>query len=273
MKTKGFALRRFRKSAGIVIFGAIMLPWLAPFSMAQSPAPDTIVQITAEAQGLELLSPDQVPASGTFWLVSPVFGGGVMMPPLPCPPANPALPSYQIANGEYLVDGTVGQAPVGVPQTSQISAGTMSGSGLETEASAVVSLINQIQGAQQPQVGGSMAMTAMDSSGIPLAGDGGSGGDGDELATNCSGYSFDTNSLWLQITNFSNGTAYANLFTPPTRFMPSGARRISRCRSPIGRWRRKYFRRPAPPTVYRSPFSPWTGKTCSCGRKIGPAWN
>ena len=48
----------------------------------QPAPPDSIVQITAEAQGLALVPPDQLPPFGTFWLVQP-GAGGCMAVPLP----------------------------------------------------------------------------------------------------------------------------------------------------------------------------------------------
>lgn len=74
---------------------------LAP---VQSVQPDTIVQLTAEAQGLALVPPDQVPFFGTFWMVMP--GSGASLAPLPCPPPDPSLPTYAMAPGQFLVDGT-----------------------------------------------------------------------------------------------------------------------------------------------------------------------
>ncbi len=59
-----------------------------------------------------------------------------------------------------------------------------------------------------------MGMTAMDSgsSGPPGFGNLGSGGIGDDLTNLYSIWNFNTNLLWLQITNVSAGTVYANLY-------------------------------------------------------------
>src|ERR1035437_9891944 len=75
----------------------------------QTAPPDSIVQLTAEAQGLALVSPVDFPKYGTYWLVMPGIGG---MAPLPCPPDDPSLPVYQIADGQFLVDETGGQVAV-----------------------------------------------------------------------------------------------------------------------------------------------------------------
>jgi len=36
---------------------------------SQTSAPDSIVQLTADSQGLQLMAPDELPPSGTFWLI------------------------------------------------------------------------------------------------------------------------------------------------------------------------------------------------------------
>jgi hypothetical protein len=216
VKTNGFVLCHVGNLARNVIFAAIILYLLASLGMAQSPLPDSIVQITAEARGLELLAPSDVPPSGTFWQVSPDAGGGVIPPPLPCPPVNLALPIFKIANGQYLIDGTVGQAPAGISHASRMSTSVMTSSDLETQASAVANLISQIQDTATPQAtvaAGSATMSSMDSSSPPSPP--GSGGD-----TNSSGYGvpaigavpINTNLLWLQISNVINGYACGNIY-------------------------------------------------------------
>jgi hypothetical protein len=164
---------------------------------AQSqPSSDSILQVTAEANGLQLIAPEQVPPVGTFWLVMPGGKNGCVSVPLPMPPVG-FLPTYQAADGQFIVDGLAGE--VASAQT------------LEAQAASVVSLINQIQGTQATR---SMGMTAMDSPGIPGSGAGGGGGYGDDGLTNYPAYNFslNTNLLWLQITNVSNGTASGDLF-------------------------------------------------------------
>jgi hypothetical protein len=79
----------------------------------QSSSQDTIVQVVAEAQGLTLVPPEQVPFCGTFWMVT--SGSLGIAVPLPCPPLDPTLPVFQISDGIFLVDGTVG-SPVVVPR-------------------------------------------------------------------------------------------------------------------------------------------------------------
>ncbi|MDR3560730.1 MAG: hypothetical protein P4N59_04720 [Negativicutes bacterium] len=157
---------------------------------------DSIIQITAEAKGLTLVPPDQLPALGTFWLVVPAGRNGCSAAPLPTPPFG-FPPTFQVADGQFIVDGTVGE--------------TASQQTLEAQASFVVNLINQIQGTQVAQL--MRQATAMGAPGLPGFGDGG-GSYGDNGLTNnpAYNYSFNTNLLWLQITNVSNGTASGGLF-------------------------------------------------------------
>ena len=151
---------------------------------------DSIVQLTAEAQGLERVSADQVPRSGTFWLVN--AGPGGVTAPLPCPPQDLTLPIYQIAEGQYLVDATGGQASV-----STRSANSTMAAALAAQADAVVNLISRIQEAEftrefakafgfEDEFDTSDPVSPM----APL---------------------YDPAGLWLEITNVSNGGSYFNL--------------------------------------------------------------
>ena len=61
---------------------------------------DTVVSVVADQQGLQLLTPDQVPFFGTFWLVEASATGSGITAPYPCPPLGLPLPTYQIADGQ-----------------------------------------------------------------------------------------------------------------------------------------------------------------------------
>jgi hypothetical protein len=181
-------------------------------SLVQAAAPDSIVQITADAQGLPLVLPGQAPRSGTFWWILP-SGTAV---PAPCPPLDLTAPIYQLAGGQFLVDQTGGQIPA-IPRRFGMQAQTTSGtaiSGLELEADTVLSLITRVQtgAANQQMRMMSLAMGMNDSSGPMPGGDGGGGGD-DTNGVPFFGISYTppTNGLWLEITNVSNGYAWLNL--------------------------------------------------------------
>jgi hypothetical protein len=150
---------------------------------AQSTAPDSIVQLAAQVQGLNPVSLGDLPDDGTFWWVTT---NGVTAP-MPCPPFDPSLPVYQIADGEYLVDDTDGN--VAMDGQSSVS------DAVESLSNAVVELINQVQTPpSQPMTGSRMAggMMAMDD---------------DEGGDFTPDSSLDTNSLYLQIMDATNGQA------------------------------------------------------------------
>jgi len=148
---------------------------------------DSIVQLTAEAQGLELVSPADLPRSGTFWLVTP-YG----MAPIPCPSLDLSLKTYLIAEGQYLIDATGGQAGLNHRDPNSTVA-----SALAAQADAVVNLINRAQEVQfnrefarafglEDEFDSSDSFSPM----APL---------------------YDPAGLWLEITNVSHGMSYFNL--------------------------------------------------------------
>jgi hypothetical protein len=179
-------------------------------SLVQAAAPDSIVQITADAEGLSLVSPGQVPRVGTFWTVT---GSGEILP-YPCPPQNDmTTPIYQLAGGQFLVDQTGGQIPA-IPRRFGMQAqttGSMAVSGLELEADTVLSLITRVQtGAANQQ----MRMMGMN---LPMPGDGGgdSGGGTNGVGFYGIHYTMPTNGLWLEMVGITNGLAYVNLHDVP----------------------------------------------------------
>ena len=207
-KTNGFSLNPFVTFCRAVILTGVVscvggvfgqtLPAqsVAAIGTGQPAPPDSIVQLTAEAQDLALVPPDQLPPFGTFWLVQPGAGGCIAVP-LPCPPFDPTLPVYAIADGQFLVDATA--------NTSGQSAAV-----LEAQASAVVNLIAQVQTAAASQQLQTMARAmGMDDPSPPGAGSGDdSGGD---YSPAYDALTIDTNALWLEITNVANGLADLNL--------------------------------------------------------------
>ncbi|HEX9048485.1 MAG TPA: hypothetical protein VF988_15765, partial [Verrucomicrobiae bacterium] len=160
------------KKLGMVITAGII--FLAKLLNAQSVAPDSIVQITAEAQGFLPVTPDQIPPFGTYWIVTPGGMNGVSAAPLPCPPVDPTLPIYQVAEGQYIVDGTAGQV---LPSGVTLDTATAS-SLLSLQSAAVSDLIANIQQNQTAsQLNASLSMNTMTASAtaVPSPGDAGSG--------------------------------------------------------------------------------------------------
>lgn len=151
-----------------------------PLQPAQA---DSIVQLTAEAHGLTQVAREDLPRSGTFWLVMP---NG--MAPLPCPPNDTSFPVYQIAEGQFLVDATGGT----VAPNRRLAANSMVNSALEAQASAVVNLIERVQAVQFQQ--GMLSAFGIE----------------DEMDSP-SGFSsmfavYSTNDLYLEITGTTNST-------------------------------------------------------------------
>ena len=109
----------------------------------EPPAPaDSIVQLTAEAQGLVLVAPENLPRCGTFWTVLP----SGLSAPMPCPPQDASYPIFSIApKGQFLVDMTGGQVSIN-PQLARRQTSTMAwNTALESLAVSVVDLIAKIQ--------------------------------------------------------------------------------------------------------------------------------
>jgi hypothetical protein len=98
-------MKRINQIGMVLLIGIII-----GFNVAKAQGTgDSIVQITADAQGLSLVSPDQLPPIGTYWMISPGGGpNGCVQAPLPFPPSG-GLPIFQVADGEFIVDGTVGE--------------------------------------------------------------------------------------------------------------------------------------------------------------------
>jgi hypothetical protein len=186
--------------------------------------PDSIVQITAEAQGLDRLLPAQVPRSGTFWLALP--GLNAVIAPLPCPPDDLSLPIYALGpNGQFLVDGTVGDSAVDAPvsvgrlTTPSLRRATLETT-LETQANAVVNLISKVQTAAAPTGQRTMSMT-MSTAGVPGFGDVGSGTN--PYTPTGASYTmpdYGTN-LWIAQTAVTNGTftAIASNTIPAVQYL------------------------------------------------------
>ena len=195
--------------AGFVsILGLIFILHAQETAMpVQSATPDSIVQFTADAQGLSQVSPLDLPRGGTFWVIMPGYGGGVTALPYPClTPALAGLPVYGVTDNAFLVDDTGGQVMAGTQRAGRMAANMTVESALESQASAVVNLINTVQGAQLRQMARSMGMSG------PMPGAGGGGGDGTNgFYSDSFYYSPPTNGLFLELTNVSGGLAYLNL--------------------------------------------------------------
>ena len=101
------------------------------------PAPDSIIQITAQAQGLPLMSRDAIPRGGTFWLYLP----GTRSAPLPCPMILSNYPIYAITGNQYIMDGTGGQVAPRRRPGSSLATRAMIADALEAQAQSVIDFI------------------------------------------------------------------------------------------------------------------------------------
>ena len=158
--------------------------------------PDTIVQVAADSQGLQLVLPEQVPACGTFWWVVP--GGAAL--PTPCPPPDLSGAIYQIADGQFLVDETGGQVVVnprrlGLQAQAQVTSRLVASAAV-SQADSLVNLITQVQIATaSPEI---QTLSLAKGLGVPIPGGGSDDGNGTN-SSDATGYTvpdYGTN-LWI----------------------------------------------------------------------------
>jgi len=140
---------------------------LAPAQPAQ---PDSIVQVTAEAEGLSQVDPSSLPFFASCWWTVFPDGGPV---PMPCPPQDLSVPIYEIVDGSYLVDETGGAVSVSTPRISAMHAATTASvaSAVERQGNAIADLIEQVQETTFEQT---LTMAfGMDAPSLPAFGDSG----------------------------------------------------------------------------------------------------
>jgi hypothetical protein len=110
--------------------------------------PDSIVQLTADAQGLPLVPPEDLPPCGTFWMMTP----DGLLAPMPCPPLDTSLPTYAITpDGQFLVDGTGGHVSLTSTSSGMQATTAMVETALTAQATTLVNLITQEQTADSNQ--------------------------------------------------------------------------------------------------------------------------
>ncbi|MEI8292147.1 MAG: hypothetical protein WCH99_21970, partial [Verrucomicrobiota bacterium] len=162
---------------------------------AQAIAPDSIVQATAENQGLQLMAREDLPLTGTYWLIT----SNSWVLPMPCAPLDQSLPIYALSDNVFLADGTGGLAAVNLHRAGL---NTVDGV-LAAQANAVIDLVNQTEATQM------RSLMRAQSTDFPIPG-GDSGGLGN-FTNDAANYTWDTNQLWLEITNVTTDTTFANL--------------------------------------------------------------
>src|ERR1700744_3579524 len=115
----------------IALAGTVFLAFLQP-GLGQT-STNTVVSVVAAEEGLPLLSPEEIPTSGTFWVAQGPRGAAA---PWPCLPPF-ADPIYSIADGQFLVDDTTNDA------------GAMTTDAITAAAAPILNLIDMEQGAEQ----------------------------------------------------------------------------------------------------------------------------
>jgi hypothetical protein len=181
--------------AGILLSSS----WLE--AQTQSTQPDSIVQITAEAEGLSQVAPADLPPAGCYWTVT--AAGNIS--PWPCLISGPIYPIYAITDDIFLVDATGGQLPTTAQLADlNITSSTNAVSPADALGSAVADLIEQIQEKQMLRDTAMLAGVDLD------PGDAGDG-TGGTITNSFTPLVINTNLLWLEITNVAAGSAYANL--------------------------------------------------------------
>jgi hypothetical protein len=154
-------------------------------SAAVPQSQDSVVQIAAEAEGLALASPAQIPSDrcGTFWIVSDDTFAPYPFLPARYDLANTAIFSLDATGQSFLVDGTT-------------TTNGMSAADLDTEGNMVLDLIARLQEAQMN--------VALHTTAVAM----GLESDSEEMGGS---FMIDTSGLWLEITNVTGGLAYLNL--------------------------------------------------------------
>jgi hypothetical protein len=185
----------------LAFLAAPVVPLHAQVAATPSTVPDSIVQLTAESQGLALAL--AVPTAGTFWIVT---ADGITAPYPFLPASEQGSPAYAIAGNSFLVDasgGLVDAQGLGAATTTEA---------MEILAGEMENVITQTQTAAANQ-----QMQALDDSGSIDPNDTNNwstnfvGGN-----TNFQSLAFTTNDLWLQLLSVSNGAANLVIHPPWT---------------------------------------------------------
>jgi hypothetical protein len=173
-----------------------MILGLACTLNAQSTAPDSIVQVTLGNLGVPLMARLDLPlVGGTYFLIN----SNANVLPLPCAPPDESLPIFALSDSKFIVDGTRGMAQV---SRHRAGYGTVDDV-LAAQANAVENLVSQNEARQMRPM---MRNMGMDSPSFQTDSTDDSG-----FYNDADSYTWDTNQLWLEITNVTTTTTFANL--------------------------------------------------------------
>lgn len=168
----------------------------------QTTPPDSIVQITAEAEGLSQVDPTTLPLfASCWWTVYP--GTGPL--PMPCPPQDLSVPIYQIVDGYYLVDETGGAVSANVSQTgTRAMTSSALASAVDRQGNEIANLIEQVQATAANQQTRMMARAMGMDVPSPGGGDGGGSYSPDGITNSYVAPDYGTN-LWIAQTAVAAG--------------------------------------------------------------------
>jgi hypothetical protein len=106
-------------------------------------APDSVVQVTADAAGLNRVSAMALPRIGTFWVMKTSSDGNLIGSPYPFLPSGlSAMPTYWVTNDIFIVDDTGGLL---LPSSAARLSNAQAASTMQAQASTMVNLIGRIQ--------------------------------------------------------------------------------------------------------------------------------
>jgi len=162
-----FAFKRRSKLVVLLLFAASVLPVYS--------APDSVVQVTADAAGLTPVSATALPHTGTFWIMTISPNGNLASVPFPFLPPNLSdVPIYSVTNDTFIVDDTGGEL---APSSAGRMSDEQAASTAETQSHSMANLLEQIL---YPPIPG-----------------GDSGGTNEPIQPAGMIPTFDTNGLWL----------------------------------------------------------------------------
>ncbi|MGH7953996.1 MAG: PEP-CTERM sorting domain-containing protein, partial [Limisphaerales bacterium] len=170
-----FAFKRRSKLPVLFLAGVLFTAQVLPIYSA----PDSVVQVTADAAGLTPVSATALPDIGTFWVMTNSPDGNLIAMPYPfLPPNLSTLPTYSVVDNIFMVDDTGGQL---VPSSSRRMSSAQATSAAQMQAQTMENLIEQIE------------MVNIDPTNT--------GGTNGGYQINGFTANFDTNGLWIEASN------------------------------------------------------------------------
>jgi hypothetical protein len=207
MNTK--TIRTVLLTVGLVFSVHLLQGQVAPFGIysgnrgpvqpVQTDSGDSIVQLTAETYGLQLVPPEDIPPfASVYWVIE--SGASAMALPFPCPPPG-VNPTYAISDG---ISGGIFGTVLLVDATATTNA--VSQADLEAQATATVNVIAQVQAATANQQSLTMARAMDAGAPAPGGGTGGDAGGSGSLPTNSFAPFNPGTNLWLATLGISNNS-------------------------------------------------------------------